>query len=87
MLLLPSLDLCFSQDKFLERGENDVNFKNSWGLYLHIFYEIQYYLFCNSCLMITDYSLTITSQRLIYPSSSLLCTNNAYLPELAVRPC
>lgn len=28
MLLLPSLDLCFSQDRFLEQGEDAVNLKN-----------------------------------------------------------
>lgn len=30
MLLLPSLDLCFSQDKFLEQGKDTMNLKN-WG--------------------------------------------------------
>lgn len=31
MLLLPSLDLCFSQDKFLEQGKDAVNLKNLEG--------------------------------------------------------
>lgn len=31
MLLLPSLDLCFSQDRFLEQGEDAMNFKNLGG--------------------------------------------------------
>lgn len=30
MLLLPSLDLCFSQDKFLEQGKDIMNLKD-WG--------------------------------------------------------
>lgn len=51
-------------------------FENSGELYQNfITYIIQYLLYTN-CLMITDFSLAITSPEVLHLSSSILATNN-----------